>query len=368
MQVNCAALAFNYNATPPIEFGSGAEIDRVIIRKADFLIEMRTILPTVGFNPDDPVSSDNATWLQQSCIVQGHAGKGTWYFDYLVDEWEMVTAGKAAALDLPGFRHTVVKDTKEIRTADIIRRMRSRSDVDSHQSELLVQALVRGVNNSMNGVWYLPSQGGTFSNVMSWATKPDGYYYAELTERGLSGALGTIAHQIYLQFDAAEQAHCEYWGADGSGKMFLHVELIYIANSILGFCLLWLLFQVIVSRLSHPVKSKEMFAVGIRLLIQETWLHFCTANFMMDLMKKNQNEIAENPDSIVEKFTNTRVRYGHKKGKTRLGELRPKHLIGPVHEMVKARLVGKSLSLWKSASVESTARNSGSNAGPLKSL
>ena len=67
---------------------------------------------------------------------------------------------------------------------------------------------------------YLSSQGATFSNIMSWATDPEGKYEPNYTERGITSAAAAIAHYIMMQYDSSAISTCNYMGV----RILFHFE------------------------------------------------------------------------------------------------------------------------------------------------
>jgi hypothetical protein len=115
-------------------------------------------------------------WVQQQCNIYGVLGGGLWTFSFAEDEWNMVTGGQAQSLTFEDGTE-IQKEATSTQYADTF--------VDrvllgyTSDSDILLSAIERALTSTMNSIWYSPSQGGTFSNYMSWGTQPDGYYYQQ---------------------------------------------------------------------------------------------------------------------------------------------------------------------------------------------
>jgi hypothetical protein len=164
---------------------------------------------------------------------------------------------------------------------------RSGAFVSARQSWPSFRLLPRAdCQNPISG--FTCSQIGTFSNMLSWATLPDGYYYPNLTARGLSGAFGAITHQIFLQY-SPDVANCRYYGADGSGEMYLMPVGVLVSNIVLGLAVLSLILINAFSFLAYPLrhsKATELFTTTAMNLHDDTHLMVNSGTWVTDYVKK----------------------------------------------------------------------------------
>lgn len=61
-------------------------------------------------------------------------------------------------------------------------------------TEMIGEAVTRIFDNKS----YVSSQGATFANIMQWATLSDGYYYPNISYKGIAAAAGAASHFVLM--------------------------------------------------------------------------------------------------------------------------------------------------------------------------
>jgi hypothetical protein len=229
----------------------------------------------------------------QQCWIDANIGWGSWHFKYEKDKWHMMKSGRAVSVQMNGLKVSRVEDHGKSKLVEKIDQ-----EIISHtqmigtqeeQSHILIEAIARAFKSTLNNVWYKPSYDVTFSNIMSWGTEPDGYYYGRLTERGLKGAIGAISNQIYLQYQASSPEKCAYWGSDGSGIMHLNPSMVVITNSYLAIIVCLLMGGNIYSYLAYPIEDHVLFRTGLLNVKNDSVRFFNSLQWGTNLLSKNED-------------------------------------------------------------------------------
>jgi hypothetical protein len=80
----------------------------------------------------------------------------------------MVTGGNAVALEV-GPLTLEARNTYDLSTKTVASVLKNqKSDNMAAEYRLIMSTFARALNDTMHNVWYIPSQGASFSNFMSW--------------------------------------------------------------------------------------------------------------------------------------------------------------------------------------------------------
>ena len=334
----------NWSGTPNVSNGNGFLITSQVQHTRSFNIGLNVYLPSVAF--DSPIFT--TTWGVQYCNINGYLGNGKWTFNFQVDPWKMVTAGKATSLVIQN--HLINVETAEDHYSnDIISFIREQETAgveeldftnSSSNGQVLMTNIMAAFNDTIQNNWYKSTTNGDFSNMMSWATMPDGLYYPNLTSRGLAAALGAVTHQIFLQYSGSGQNTCIYSGMAGSGKMAFVADLVIALNIIFGLVLALLSFQTIGVFLLHPIRKSEVqvFRQGAALVERELSRAIFSAEWFSKIPIEKRYDTAITNEMHVDKLIQP-VRYGE--NTKSLGQDTPIYCIGPANKTIslKTRIV-----------------------------
>jgi hypothetical protein len=290
--------------------GSGSQIKSFHRGNLSFNASIEIFLPVSGFKPGDKGVA--TAWTKQLCLVEAIPGWGTWYFHYLKHEKNLLT-GKAVALELNSISSLSQENSVDIETEDVNKVLISTisSEERKEQYKIIIEGMENAFNATLNNVWYEASKGKTFSNIMSWATEQDGYYYGHLTGRGLKGALGAMSQDLYLQHKNSRVSKCTFLGSEESGSLHLDSYIVTIINSCLVIITFFLVGGNVFSLLENPIKDKELFRSGILNVNHEERRFFNSSIWGNTLSSKNYVSTLDK-DQLIEKLLNTNVRFGNK--------------------------------------------------------
>ncbi|KAI8620081.1 hypothetical protein BC830DRAFT_629795 [Chytriomyces sp. MP71] len=168
--------------------------------------------------------------VTQSCTMQYVLGSGSVKFTFFADEWNMVTGGQMDQIDISGYSLTQYMDA-QVYFDDVVGRIGSTTmHVD------MVGWFVMAFTSCFNGTIYPPTQAGKISQLFQWSAI-DGIYDVNKTWIGISGAVGSIAHYITMQYNGSASTDCEYFGQQGSGTLAVPPlnRSIMLAAVIIGF-------------------------------------------------------------------------------------------------------------------------------------
>ena len=244
----CDSEVHSYSGSAGDVNGNGFLILSQYQLERSFNIAMQVYLPS-GYLADKSIST---FWAKQFCTVNGYLSEAKWSFEYTVDSWNQVTAAHAtnAVIGDIEMDETTSQNYCANDIVDFIGIQKAAGGPDleftstTSEGDVLMDNIMQSINATMQNNWYGSTVYGNYSNMMSWAVEPDGYYYSNATSRGLAAAIGAVAHQVFLQYDGSVTSDCLYSGYAGSGRMAFNPDLVTALNVILGFIIAVVTFEL----------------------------------------------------------------------------------------------------------------------------
>nr|KAJ3417987.1 hypothetical protein HK105_000515 [Polyrhizophydium stewartii] len=187
--------------------------------------------------PQGSVIEFNGT-VQQTCSATMRFGSGYASYQYVVDEWDMVTGGQMSFVRT-GSLSVVQGQSAKYSFADVTAHMSDPNEVHRIISNWTALTIAAVMNAD-----YMPSQGGLFSNLMQWSTMPDGYYHVDENARGVAAVLSAIMQYVTMQYDGSQSEPCEYFGSTGAGRISVHQHwfIFFMASTLLTLTMTLIMF------------------------------------------------------------------------------------------------------------------------------
>jgi hypothetical protein len=284
-----------WNVTSPINKGNGFQITYSSKGRRSVNFMVKVLYPTVGIKDVD----FNTDWGIQSCHIYGFLGRVNMSVLYHVDEWQMVTSGSFESIDFID-HHIVHGESGHLGASQIIKFLQHDEaiygnyyDFTSNTSEghLLISSIYKSLSILLNNTWYLPSKAVKFSNMMQWATLHDGYYYANMTSKGLASALAASTYELLMQFDESKTNVCEFFGETGEGKTVFHPLVLNLLNAFLGIFFLMTTFRVLVFYFMCPVRKADinLFKKGCLIMKNELYRIFYSSLWISKYQENSSN-------------------------------------------------------------------------------
>lgn len=144
--------------------------------------------------------------ITQLCEVKLVTGTGSVQFSFIVDEWAMVTGGQIVNITtthrveqttvtaLQSIRYPELKGSDEMYYGEFETAFGPDIEIYSNLTDQIASALELVFDNKT----YYSSQGATFCNMLSWGTLPDGFYHPEIMFKGVTAAVATVAHFVFM--------------------------------------------------------------------------------------------------------------------------------------------------------------------------
>jgi hypothetical protein len=324
LQVTCDNTFFDYNGTYPMTTGSGIHYSDLVVGPNTFNTDVQVRFPTAQVEG----TTSTAVWSSQNCHIHGKIGFLRSLLQFTVDEWGVVSAGKAQKLFLTD-GSTLMTGNSTTRYADeFLNIIGDHPDVD-----ILLAGILRTFDIMFNDVWYPITQIGSISNILSWSPGPDGNYAAQYTWRGLSAAVGATLHQVYLQSDTSATRTCNYYGQTGAGTLALNSCLIWLATGLLGLVMVIFVVYGVFVRSVNRIKNPDSFQMSLFCLLDDKVLMLYTASWIGSLSRSATIDHNGMPQTTFMK--EVQVRLGEKKGQMeqRYGDL----WIGPKTDTLRMR-------------------------------
>ncbi|KAJ3318075.1 hypothetical protein HDV06_000852 [Boothiomyces sp. JEL0866] len=172
------------------------------------------------FLPNASIQSDVdiGFGVYQDCTFITKFGKGDIRMSFVSDEWQMVTINGIEEIKVGTSTIQARASTGRTFIEFFDQLKDDKYDLTSRYQDVLKYVY--------NGREFEPSQGAAFSNIISEATLPDGYYHETEMWKGISVALATPAHYVLMQFDPTLIANCNYYGEVGAG--IFNVPLVWM--------------------------------------------------------------------------------------------------------------------------------------------
>ena len=198
------------------------------------------------YMPTGSVNSklDTGTGVNQVCTASVKLGSGSVTYAYTSDEWEMVTFSTINDIKVAGAPLLTQGDSKKYSYSQYSPFLTSKNLVfsisfftndacitnvaDEYSLAPVLQKLLQNV--FAQDFLFLSSQGAPFCNLLSWATLPDGFYYTDLTWKGLATAIGVVSHYMLFQYDGSASATCNYSGLTGSGRVTSNSSILQVGS------------------------------------------------------------------------------------------------------------------------------------------
>jgi hypothetical protein len=328
LRVDCESIPVPWNGTNLTSVGNGLQLHSIWSSVNTISADIDVLLPSYGFQD---VFTDTP-WVRQRCGVRAVMGHGKWTFNYLVDEWDMVTSGQATSFALSQYLDLERYQTNDIYANKIASLFEK---VQDRPFDFLVPYIQRSIESLANDVWYAPSEEPTYSNFMSWGILPDGYYYPDLTWRGLVAGLAAGIRPVFTQFESSKGAQCPYYGLDGGGQMALNPTLLSLCEALILSTGILAILNILYIHVICPVKEKVIFQQAL-LDVYSEWRRLCHASEFVASIVKSGKASLDAPSDIAKIFRYINVRLGE--SKATIGKDFGKLCIGSPDEVVKMKI------------------------------
>ncbi|KAJ3292353.1 hypothetical protein HDU79_001496 [Rhizoclosmatium sp. JEL0117] len=232
----------NGTPAPTLDYGLATLVNATLIESDDrsMFLEIALTMPPGSVWDDRGDVLVNTTMVQicSSLLTMSH---GEVAFNFVADQWQMVTNGQVQSVRSPdgGFyaeQPTSIKRyTTDAHTA-------FQSYPDKYQALPLVQETVLLM---LSNAAYYPSQGATFCNLFSEGTLPDGYYHTAYTFQGVATAIGASAHFAMMQYGTGETVDCDYYGYAGAGLLEIPELGVWLSTVSSIVCCMVKLFEIL---------------------------------------------------------------------------------------------------------------------------
>ncbi|KAI9347439.1 hypothetical protein DFJ73DRAFT_836717 [Zopfochytrium polystomum] len=247
--------------------------------------------------------------FDQHCTSVITISYGMAEYSFVTDQWMMVTGGRLMKVTNPDktfstqFMESVNRFSSEARNAF--------GNYDDKFGVLpIVSETVLGL---ITNATFYPSQGGSFCNIISWATYPDGYYHTEAMSQGLAAALGTAAHFAIMQFDGSNVGKCDYYAYVGAGRLLIPEMAVIaaavgsaIAIAIKTFELFWWALTAVSSKSSGYTRVVKALRHPLRFA-------FDTAEMFKGFIVENERDedlCMGTLAALVSSFGGSRIQFG----------------------------------------------------------
>ncbi|KAJ3169385.1 hypothetical protein HK101_011479 [Irineochytrium annulatum] len=251
--------------------------------------------------------------IKQQCAVRLSPIEADVEFSFVADEWLMVTGGQIQHLNVRGSNgRTLGMSQGQSQMFDFDDVSTAHGNASGADYGLDIQSLVsEGLHLIAQESPYTPTQGGTYSNILRWATLPDGLYHPELMWRGVAAIAGATGHCAMMQYNSSAVATCTYMGMNGSGRIATaSSQARDIVTALVGVTSLMVLLQAVSWFVSRSAKDDENVQRGVQVLRDPMMAFHALCEELVELV----------PANIVDEIDSRRVEAVMRAVVVRLGE------------------------------------------------
>jgi uncharacterized membrane protein len=307
MQSDCETFSSPWHGQNKSLNGNGLNLFNLINSTNGFTANIEVLLPTVGLAGRGDIETP---WAKQMCRLRVMMGQGNWTFNYMVDQWKMVTAGQVTQVQLTE-RHVVTRyQSGSLHADDYIKLFEQTKRWKNYQG--LLQLLQRSVRELTKDVWYPASSGGVYSNFLSWGTSSDGLYHENITHRGLVAGMASAARMVLVQCSEGDVQSCPYYGMEGGGNFIVNPALVLFSQIVLLLTAAGCILNIFYLHVICPIKDNSFFRQAL-LDVSSEWRRLCHFSEFVTFIAQNQKITQDMPTEIERTFELTDVKFGEAK-------------------------------------------------------
>lgn len=218
---------------------------------------------TTSFPAGSVFETKNAA--NQNCTVKLTFGSGFSKYNYVSDEWGVISGGQIDTIVASKVSYTNGATTTIV-AGDVEKNIAPLLDIYS----ILPNRTIGLVNNALNQA-YLPTQSSsTFVYLMNWSTQNDGFYHMSTNYRGVTAAFGVVLQYAMAQYSSSGTTQCEYYGQAGSGLVVLALGWQFFLITSGGYCIMWIIGHYVMwfrRYRYHPNLSRVQSAIQNPLIL-----------------------------------------------------------------------------------------------------
>ncbi|KAJ3020869.1 UNVERIFIED_CONTAM: hypothetical protein HDU68_009915 [Siphonaria sp. JEL0065] len=192
-----------------------------------------TISVTLAANSHDAINLTGQA-ITQHCSLVYMMGEGVIKFQFVSDEWEMVTGGLIQEIDL-GKLVVKQKMASEYKFQDVVGPMGPLKE-----NKMVVGWVADALKATLNQTQFTPMENGIVSTLFQWGRGGDmkAGYSVNQTWMALGGAVGVLSHYILMQYEAGITGKCAFSGLQDAGVIDMPENATEIIVTTTSICLM----------------------------------------------------------------------------------------------------------------------------------